>query len=390
MAKTLQEQADPKGHRHAKRIGALACLPLFFPLEGRKVVVIGGTEAAAWKAELLAASGAEVHVFASKLSLSFEELVAARGVRGRFILHKKVWVKNCFSDASLVVADANDDDEALAIWEAARAAGVPVNVIDKPAHCDFQFGSIVNRSPVVIGISTNGAAPILGQAIRRRIEALLPRGLKRWADLAGRIRHTVMKRLRAGQERRLFWEMFSDRALSGELARSTDVDEFASSLLAKTKAPRAGHVTLVGTGDGDADLLTLKAVRALQSADVILFDQSVSEEILELARREARRIPVETNSCRSGVSRLEVNKRVLSEVQQGKHVVWLKSGCLGTEREHFKQLEQSGFSVKVIPGVLPDQVGSREIVIGQVPATRYSMLDHFPEKRVGGSMEAPI
>ncbi|MEM9633341.1 MAG: NAD(P)-dependent oxidoreductase [Pseudomonadota bacterium] len=360
MTMTLLKRAEVKRRRHPKRIGSLACLPLFFSLEGRKVVVIGGTEPAAWKAELLAASGAEVHVFALELSSSFEKLIAAGSIKGRFIHIAKEWEQDCFDNACLVIADAIDEREACAIRKAARAAGVPVNVIDNPAHCDFQFGSIVNRSPVVIGISTNGVAPILGQAIRRRIETLLPRSLERWAEFAGGIRNNVMESLRPGQERRQFWEKYSDRALSGEMAPTTEMEAFSSSLISKAKASQSGHVTLVGTGSGDADLLTLKAVRALQSADIILFDRQVSDEILELARREAQRIPVETAECQSTCSQKNASKRLFSEAQQGKHVVWVKAGHPAIERESLGQLERSGIVVTVVPGVVNEQEHLKE------------------------------
>ncbi|MES0881588.1 siroheme synthase [Roseibium sp. SCP14] len=362
--------------RCPKRIAPLACLPLFFRLEGRRVAVIGGTDAATWKAELLAASGAEVHVFAPDLDLSFKDLIGTDSVKGRILHHAKHWKENCFDDVCLIVADAIDDDEAMAIKKAAHAAGVPVNVIDNPAHCDFQFGSIVNRSPVVIGISTNGVAPILGQAIRRRIEALLPRGLERWAELAGRIRTRIMKSLSAGQERRLFWEMFSDRALSGEVSQTTDLEKFSSVLIANAKTSRPGRITLVGTGNGDADLLTLKALRALQSADTIFFDELVSDEILELARREAQRIPAETIHHRRDCSQVGVNNRILSEVQQGKHVVRLNSGSAFIEKESLRLLEQSGFAVTVVPVVLFEQEASKQTV------RQTGSVDRFPDAEV--------
>ncbi|PVB60012.1 hypothetical protein DCO57_19315 [Labrenzia sp. 011] len=196
----------------------MASLPLFFPLAGRKVVVAGGTEAAAWKAELLVAAGAEVHVHAVELDAAFDALSAAGSRGGRLVHHAGPWVPDSLDGAALAIADAESDGEAQSFVCAARKAGVPVNVIDNPAFCDFQFGSIVNRSPVVIGISTNGVAPILGQAIRRRIETLLPEALQTWAGLAGKLRSGALAMLKAGQERRRFWERFSDLAFSGRMA----------------------------------------------------------------------------------------------------------------------------------------------------------------------------
>src|ERR1700729_4441855 len=151
------------------RIGALAGLPAFFALDNKRAVVAGGSQAATWKAELLSAAGARVEVFAPAPS---EEMLAlaATPPRGAVVLLDRIWTPDDFAGAAIAVADCADDEEAAQFAVAARAAGVPVNVIDRPAFCDFSFGAIVNRSPLVIGISTDGAAPVFGQAIRSKIE----------------------------------------------------------------------------------------------------------------------------------------------------------------------------------------------------------------------------
>jgi uroporphyrin-III C-methyltransferase/precorrin-2 dehydrogenase/sirohydrochlorin ferrochelatase len=153
---------------------------VFFDLKGKSVLVAGGSDGAAWKAELLAATGAKVHVFcpADELSEAFREQL------DQFVHHDTRWQAAYFKSFTLAVGDCETEEEARCFHDHAIVAGVPVNVIDKPTFCQFKFGSIVNRSPVVIGISTDGAAPILGQAIRRRIETLLPQSLKTWALLA--------------------------------------------------------------------------------------------------------------------------------------------------------------------------------------------------------------
>src|SRR5580704_14364021 len=165
------------------RMGALARLPAFFALEGKRTIVAGGTQAAAWKAELLSAAGARVDVFAPAATEDMMTLAAAPP-RGAIEIHHRVWTLDDFAGAAIAVADCPDDAEAAAFAAAARGAGVPVNVIDRPAFCDFSFGAIVNRSPLVIGISTDGASPVFGQAIRAKIEALIPKGFARWADAA--------------------------------------------------------------------------------------------------------------------------------------------------------------------------------------------------------------
>ncbi|SOC45236.1 uroporphyrinogen-III C-methyltransferase [Rhizobium subbaraonis] len=394
------------------RMEPLATLPVFWSLEGKKVIVAGGSDAAAWKAELMAACGAEVHVYADDLSECFAQLIGApaadlplslalspragrgdkvtvspatlpatlkeigdqtggvsdgnretpsprlRGEetnRGRYFHHPRPWYPEILDGAALAIADCEDEDEACAFFQAARVAGVPVNVIDKPAYCQFQFGSIVNRSPVVVAISTDGAAPILAQAIRRRIETLLPRSLKSWAALARSMRDRVNGRLAPGPQRRAFWERFVDRAFA-----TTDTPEegVGGALLADAErlaeAPATGRVTLVGAGPGDAELMTLKAVRALQSADVILFDDLVSDEVLELARREARRMLVGKRGGRESCRQEDINDMMVTLARAGKHVVRLKSGdatIFGRAGEEIERLEREGIPVEIVAGI---------------------------------------
>jgi uroporphyrin-III C-methyltransferase / precorrin-2 dehydrogenase / sirohydrochlorin ferrochelatase len=273
----------------APRMNALARLPAFFALEDRRAVVAGGTPAAAWKAELLSAAGASVEVFAQAPSEEMRAL-AASPPRGTIVIHERVWTAEDLPGAAIVVADCMDDEEAAAFAAAARSAGVPVNVIDRPAFCDFSFGAIVNRSPLVIGISTDGASPVFAQAIRAKIEALIPKGFARWAEAARNFRPRMQALTLPFRGRRNFWERFADRAIAAPNAAPSDDD--LDALLKPAARENAGSVVLVGAGPGDPELLTLRAVRALQSADVILFDDLVSRDILDFARREAKKMLV--------------------------------------------------------------------------------------------------
>lgn len=353
MTPTSRKPVEVKRRRLPARVGPLASLPLFFPLDGRKVVLAGGSDAAAWKAELLAAAGAEVHVYAPELDPTFETLLETGSESGRFVWHRRPWSEDSFDGAVLAIADAGTDGEAQAFACAVRARGLPVNVIDKPAFCDFQFGSIVNRSPVVIGISTNGVAPILGQAIRRRIETLLPESLQGWAVLAGRLREKSLALLEAGLQRRRFWERFADLAFSSRTAPEAE-SGLAETLVKDAKHAGKGRVTLVGAGPGDAEYLTLKAVRALQAADVILFDDLVDDAVLELARREAKRMLVGKRGGRESCRQEDINRMMVSLARQGKHVVRLKSGdpmIFGRGGEELAQLASEGIPATVVPGV---------------------------------------
>ena len=339
--------------RSPKAIDDLAVLPIFYKLEGRKVILAGGSDAAAWKADLLAASGAMVHVFATELDEEFVDLL--KGPRAKsFVLHNRPWSLDCFDGASIAIADAESDGEAQAFYCAAKAAGVPVNVIDKPAYCEFQFGSIVNRSPAIVSISTNGAAPIFGQAIRQRIETLLQPALKDWASFAQKIRQGINEQLAPGKERRSFWERFNSIAFTQPFTdKNSDKVLQASAEIADQTDDR-GKVTLVGAGPGDAELLTLKAVRALQAADVILFDDLVSDDVLELARREAKRMLVGKRGGRTSCKQEYINDMMVKFARAGKNVVRLKSGdpvIFGRAGEEIAALEAEDIPVSIVPGI---------------------------------------
>lgn len=380
----------PRNDRTAKpsqqRVAPLATLPLFWSLKRKRVVVAGGSDAAAWKAELLAACGAEVHLHAPRAELSdiFLGLIrrGAAHEDGRLVHHDEFWHPGIFSGAAIAIADCDDDAEAEAFFNAADAAGVPVNVIDKPAFCQFQFGSIVNRSPVVVSISTDGAAPILAQAIRRRIEALLPPAIKGWATIAQTVRETVNARLNPGAARRTFWERFVDRAFleTPEEGVETRLMEELDCLSATRST--IGRVTIVGAGPGDAELLTLKAVRALQAADVILFDETISNEVLELSRREAKRQFVGRPA--SG-GRDDIHDAVVELVLSGKRVVRLISGdptaSVGM-REEFRLLESEGIPVEIVPGVQADPHREK--------ADRPNKIDGIPDVGIAGGMSGAV
>src|SRR5215831_16564800 len=195
------------------RIAPLSRLPTFFALQGKRVIVAGGSAAASWKAELLSAAGAQVEVFVPEPDADMLALADAPP-DGAVVIKRRNWSADDFDGAAIAVADCPNDQAASQFAAAARSAGVPVNVIDRPAFCDFSFGAIVNRSPLVIGISTEGAAPVFGQAIRAKVEALIPRGFARWADAARRWRQAVQSSGLSASGRRRFWQAFAAFALS--------------------------------------------------------------------------------------------------------------------------------------------------------------------------------
>jgi uroporphyrin-III C-methyltransferase / precorrin-2 dehydrogenase / sirohydrochlorin ferrochelatase len=310
----------PLQSTHTPRMARLARLPVFFALTDKRVVVAGGSAAAAWKAELLSAAGAQVDVYAA---VPCEELAALeRHPPGGVIrIVNRDWTAPDLAGATLAIGAFDDDGAAADFATVARRAGVPVNVIDKPAYCDFSFGSIVNRSPLVVGISTDGAAPVFAQAIRARIEALLPHGFSRWVAAAVQWRPAVKTSGLSFAGRRKFWQLFTARAVADPHREPSAADVGALVAEARSLGDTVEHgsVTLVGAGPGDPELLTLRAVRALQSADDILFDEHVSPGVLDFARREARKTPVKGGGTHT---------LMVGLAKAGRRVIRLKAGTL--------------------------------------------------------------
>ncbi|MEN2495349.1 MAG: Siroheme synthase [Hyphomicrobiaceae bacterium hypho_1] len=351
MTSSLRKPADVS----PKCLGMLTKLPIFWDLEGKRVVVAGGTAAAAWKVELLAACGANVEIFATVIDTEMDSLIRRGAAAGKIIHHPRMWSIDIFTNAALALTDSSNDSEAQAFYCSAKKAGVPVNVIDKPALSQFQFGSVINRSPVVIGISSDDINPIFGQAILCRIESLLPAYISDWAELAKKISKIISIKLESCLQRRIFWERFSHMAFKQVLPSQNTFNLAELIKRIVRKAPiEQGRVTLVGGGPGDAELVTIKAVRVLQSADIILFDDLVPEEVLELAHREAKRIMVGKRGRRESCSQKDINNLIVKLVKNGKHVVRLKSGdpmIFGRAGEEIERLEKENIFFEVIPGV---------------------------------------
>ncbi|MCK0207238.1 siroheme synthase CysG [Starkeya koreensis] len=357
--------ADRRAADAAARMAPLARLPVFFALSGRRVVLAGGSEAAAWKAELLCAAGARVEVFAPAFCEDLAALAAAPP-DGTLTLIARDWTPADLAGAALAIGAVEEDEEGARFAAAARAAGVPVNVVDKPAFCDFAFGAIVNRSPLVVGISTDGAAPVFGQAVRAKIEAVIPQGFKRWAEAARGWRPSVAALALSYQGRRRFWERFTQAAL--ETPEAAPSDALRETLLARAEAERTdaprGSVALVGAGPGDPELLTLKAVRVLQSADVVLYDDLVAPAVLDVARREARRMLVGKTGYRPSCKQDDINALMVSLAKQGKRVVRLKGGdpmVFGRAGEEIAAARAAGLPVEVVPGISAAQGASSRL-----------------------------
>jgi uroporphyrin-III C-methyltransferase/precorrin-2 dehydrogenase/sirohydrochlorin ferrochelatase len=351
----IRSPSEPRSGKMAP----LARLPVFLALEGKRAVVAGGSAAAAWKVELLSAAGARVEVCAETPS---DELLQVAGdpPRGAIAVQRRGWTTDDLKGAAVAIGAFEDDDAAAAFVASARALGVPVNVIDKPAFCDFAFGAIVNRSPLVIGISTDGAAPVFAQAIRAKLEALLPKGFADWAAAAARWRVALKASSPTFTGRRKFWHLFTAHAIRNpdcEPAQN-DFDRFVAEVQGLGSAVENGSVILVGAGPGDPELLTLRAVRALQSADVILFDDLVSRDVLDFARREARKMLVGKTGFGPSCKQEDINALMVSLAKQGKRVVRLKGGdplIFGRAAEEIAACRAANIAVDVVPGITAAQ-----------------------------------
>jgi uroporphyrin-III C-methyltransferase / precorrin-2 dehydrogenase / sirohydrochlorin ferrochelatase len=344
------------------RMEALARLPVFYALTGKRAVVAGGSAGAAWKAELLAAAGAAVEVYAADPGDEMREIAGEASLT----IHRRAIGAGDFGDAAIAVGAFESNSEAAAFAALARRAGVPVNVVDKPALCDFSFGSIVNRSPLVIGISTDGAAPMFAQAIRARLEALIPRGYALWVEAAQRWRPRLRALAVSFGERRRFWERFTERALDQAERAPAETDLHALIAGVRGIAADTGSVVLAGAGPGDPELLTLRAVRALQSADVILIDDLVSPQVLDFARREAKKMMVGKTGHGPACRQDEINDLMIKLAKSGKRVVRLKGGdplIFGRAGEEIEACRAAGIAVEVVPGISAAQGAAARLTI---------------------------
>jgi uroporphyrin-III C-methyltransferase/precorrin-2 dehydrogenase/sirohydrochlorin ferrochelatase len=316
--------------------------PIFMDLKGRTVVVVGGGEQSLRKVRLLSRTSARIVVIAESLH---DEL----GANPRVEWLARRFEASLLDGATLVVSAETQLNEAVSA--AARARDIPMNAIDCPSLSTFIVPSIVDRAPLVVAIGTEGKAPMLGQGLRARIDAMLPQTLGKLAEAAGALRWRVAESIPAGNRRRSFWKRFffgdvRDAFVAGDYANYRFGVE---ALIDNEAAPARGRVSFVSAGTGDPELLTLKAQRKLQEADVILHDRFTATDILEVARRDAVRIPLDQLAF-TGVATI-----LIREAKAGLHVVRLRSG--GTLVEELAAVAAEGIPVECVPGVSTEPTG---------------------------------
>ncbi|HHQ4738258.1 TPA: siroheme synthase CysG [Aeromonas veronii] len=327
-------------------------LPIFCRLDNKPVLLVGGGEVAERKARLLLDAGAQLTVVAPKLDPELAELAASGSIE---------WLAGEFASEQLagkwLVVAATDRREVNAlVYQSANQARIFANVVDDPKRSSFIMPSIIDRSPLMVAISSGGKAPVLARLLREKLEALLPQHLGAVATFAGSLRERVKARFATMGERRRFWERLlgADR-LGQALARGdhASAHQLADSLFAD-ESQSAGEVVLVGAGPGDPGLLTLHALRQMQQADVVVYDRLVSDEVMALVRRDAKRIFVGKQAGNHCVPQEGINQLLLEEAQKGQRVVRLKGGdpfIFGRGGEELETLVGTGIGFQVVPGI---------------------------------------
>ncbi|MWK58230.1 uroporphyrinogen-III C-methyltransferase [Pseudomonas otitidis] len=327
-------------------------LPLFHNLQGRHVLVVGGGEIALRKARLLADAGACLRVVAPEIDSQLVALVE----QSQGLVHRRGYASGDLEGAVLVIAATDDEPLNAQISRDAQARGVPVNVVDAPALCSVIFPAIVDRSPLIVAVSSAGDAPVLARLIRAKIETWIPSAYGQLAGLAKRFRQQVKQLFPDVQQRRVFWEdvfqgPIAERVLSGQPA---EAERMLAERVAGGAPKPLGEVYLVGAGPGDPDLLTFRALRLMQQADVVLYDRLVAEPIIEMCRRDAERIYVGKRRADHAVPQEQINRLLIDLAKQGKRVLRLKGGdpfIFGRGGEEIGELAAHGIPFQVVPGI---------------------------------------
>ncbi|MCB1668447.1 MAG: uroporphyrinogen-III C-methyltransferase [Pseudomonadales bacterium] len=328
-------------------------LPLFHQLRGQRCVIVGGGDIALRKLRIVAETGAEVDVVAPDIDPEIESLADEHS---NIRCSRQIFAPEQLDGAVLVIAATNDKGLNQRVSQLCLKRQIPVNVVDSPELCSVIFPAIVDRSPLQIAITSNGKAPVLARMLRTQLESTIPAGYGKLASLAGHFREAVKDKFKSVNERRKFWE----KNLQGDIAElvfSGQTEEAELRLRERLSASSdqlCGEVYLVGGGPGDPDLLTFRALRLMQQADIVLYDRLVSKEVLNLVRRDADRIYVGKTAGDHPVSQENINEKLVEFAKAGKRVLRLKGGdpfIFGRGGEEIAHLSDNGIPFQVVPGI---------------------------------------
>jgi uroporphyrin-III C-methyltransferase/precorrin-2 dehydrogenase/sirohydrochlorin ferrochelatase len=328
-------------------------LPIFLDVKDRLCLVVGGGETAMRKIASLRHAGACVQVISPQVGARLEELAAA----GDIAFAQRPFEEADLSGAALAIAATDDATVNRRISRIAKKRGIPVNVVDQPEECSFIMPSVVDRSPVVVAVSTSAASPVLARLLRSRLESLIPAGYGRLGELCGRYRDAAKARFADRRDRRRFWERVlqgavAERVFSGHLEEADRAME--RELATAEPSGGMGEVYLVGAGPGDPDLLTFRALRLMQQADVVVYDRLVATPILDMVRRDARRVYVGKERDNHAMRQEEINRLLADLAKAGHRVVRLKGGdpfIFGRGGEEIDTLAAQQIPFQVVPGI---------------------------------------
>ncbi|SOD42723.1 siroheme synthase CysG [Nitrosovibrio sp. Nv4] len=340
-------------------------LPIFLDIKTRNCLVVGGGEVATRKIALLLRAGARITIVSPQLCAELHEQVHAQLHHGRITYRAEAFHTDHLQDAVLVIAATSDPIVNQKVSAAASRLHIPVNVVDNPALCSFIMPAIVDRTPMLIAVSSGGASPVLARLLRARLETLIPSAYGRLAAYAAEFRERVKLCFSRPEKRRRFWEsalqgpfaemVFAgkDQAAKAYLERLL-VDEADGAAQGVVSVEEQGEVYLVGAGPGDPELLTFRAMRLMQQADVVVYDRLVSPEILDMVRRDAARIYAGKERSKHVMPQESINELLVRLAKEGKRVLRLKGGdpfIFGRGGEEIETLSSQGISFQVVPGI---------------------------------------
>lgn len=329
-------------------------LPVFLNIKQRHCLIVGGGSVAVRKIRLLLRAGACIRVVSPAISDELSSLL----LQSSAITHiAETFRADHLQDMALVIAATDNREVNQAISLAAKKACIPVNVVDNPDLCTFIMPSILDRSPIIVAVSSGGSSPVLARLLRSRLEALIPSAYGRLAEYAARFRNQIKQRFTHQENRRFFWEKmlqgpFAEMVFAGKDQAAQDY--LLKALESSTDQPPTGEVYLVGAGPGDPDLLTFRAMRLMQQADVVIYDRLVSPAILDMVRQDADRIYVGKARSQHTLPQTSINELLVKLAQEGKRVLRLKGGdpfIFGRGGEEIETLSQHHIPFQVVPGI---------------------------------------
>jgi uroporphyrin-III C-methyltransferase/precorrin-2 dehydrogenase/sirohydrochlorin ferrochelatase len=324
-------------------------LPLFHNIKNRLCLVVGGGSVAVRKAGVLLAAGARVRVVAPEIDAELTEHDNVEAIVARF-------APGHLDGVTLVIAATDDRTVNQQVSELAQARNIPVNVVDDPELCSFIMPAILDRSPLMVAFSSGGASPVLTRMMRGKLETTIPQNYSRLAAFAERFREKVKERVSNPAKRRIFWEnvfegVVAEKVLTGDEASA---EAMLKQMLRDEDNIQRGEVYLVGAGPGDPDLLTFRALRLMQKADVVVYDNLVAPAIVDMTRRDAERIYVGKKRADHTLRQEEINELLVKLAKEGKRVLRLKGGdpfIFGRGGEEIETLSAQGIAFQVVPGI---------------------------------------